>query len=133
MRRRSIQARLLCCLGFVLLFVIAAPSYTWPTIGNAWNQVRVIVDSASRLDDSRQISVGTANMRSAMRETALFALQHNADQLSRERAAFASEAAVIRETVQRIQSADLSAEDRLCPGSARAPIRGLHVNSVLSL
>jgi methyl-accepting chemotaxis protein len=72
------------------------------------------------LDQSRQISIDAANMRSALRGITLFNLQHNPDNVKAALHAFDAAAGDIREVVQKLESSGAEQD--------RAAARVIHVS-----
>ena len=112
MKRTSIRTKLLACFSFVALVATGAAIYSLSTIRHLSDQMHEeIVGSSSRLDQSRQITIGIANMRSAMRGISLFGMTHNEAPFAKARSSFDATAAEMRQTIQQMESSKLSAEE----------------------
>jgi len=111
-QQKNLKLKLLICFGVVLGVAIGASIHSLSTIRGVQRDVANIVVSGSRLDQSRQITIALANMRSAIRGVTLFAVQNNPEQMAKARSAFDASAAQMEDAIQQMETADLSSEDR---------------------
>jgi methyl-accepting chemotaxis protein/methyl-accepting chemotaxis protein-1 (serine sensor receptor) len=81
-----------------------------------------IVGSASRLDQSRQITIGIANMRSAMRGISLFGIEHLPGPFAKARSSFDDNAAQLRKAVQQMEASKLTAEEQTSVNAIRSAL-----------
>jgi len=81
-----------------------------------------IVASAARLDQVRQVSIGIANMRSAMRGASLFAMMHNTEAMKTARATFDATAAEMRKTIQQMESGFIGSDERTNVNATRSSL-----------
>ncbi len=109
----SMHTKLLVCFCLVAAVATISAVFSVATVRRLQSQMRMeIVGSAARLDQARQITIGLASMRSAMRGVSLFAVRNKAELAAKSRAAFDATAAEMRATLQRMESAELQPEDR---------------------
>jgi len=121
MRRLSFQTRLFACFGGVLLFAIAEAAHSVYIVRSLDNQLRTEIQVASdRLDQSRQITIGLANMRTAMRGISLFSQDGNAAGVDKARSLFETSARQMQETTGALLASHLSAEDAGILGAIRS-------------
>jgi methyl-accepting chemotaxis protein len=121
--KAGMRTKLLVCFDFVALVATAAGIYSLSTIRHLRNQMRQeIVGSASRLDQSRQIAIGAANMRSAMRGVSLFSMTHQPGPFAKARASFNATAADMRQTVQEMEMSKLDTEELAAVNAIRAAL-----------
>ena len=112
MRQTSMRTKLLVCFGFVALVATAAATYSLSTIRHLRSQMHEeIVGSATRLDQSRLITIGIANMRGAMRGVSLFSVIHQPGLFAKARSSFDATAAEMRQTVQQMEASKLSTDE----------------------
>jgi methyl-accepting chemotaxis protein len=116
-RQMNIQTKLLGCFGIVFAMGAANAVHTSIAVRGIRNQLAdEISTSAKLLDESRQITLGIANMRSAMRGITLFSLQKNPAQFVKARSSFESSAEEIRKTLDSMKAwmkaGNLTAEDQ---------------------
>jgi methyl-accepting chemotaxis protein/methyl-accepting chemotaxis protein-1 (serine sensor receptor) len=113
MKQTSIRTRLFVCFGLVVVAAIGAAGYSLFTFRHISSQTQEeIVGSAARLDLSRQMATGIANMRSSMRGISLFSMMHAAGPFAKARSTFDDTAAEMRKTVQQMEASRLTAEDQ---------------------
>jgi len=113
MRQTSIRTKLFVCFGLVVVAAMAAAGYSLSTIRHINRDIQEeIVGSAARLDLSRQISAGLANMRSAMRGVTLFSLTHSTAPLAKARSSFDNTAAEMCNTIRQTEASKLTSEDQ---------------------
>jgi len=123
MQNTSMRTKLFVCFGFVAIAATASALYSVAKVRNLQEQMRVeIVGSAARLDQARQITIGLTSMRSAMRGISLFAITHNAELFQKARAAFDSNAADMRKTVQQMEAGDIRSEERASVDAIRSSL-----------
>ena len=123
MQNTSIRTKLFVCFGFVAVAATVSAVYCLSTIRHLRTQMQEdIVASAARLDQARQVTIGIANMRSAMRGVSLFSMMHATDPFNKARAAFDSTAADMRKTIQQMESGDLSAQERVSINAIRSSL-----------
>jgi len=123
MQNTSIRTKLFVCFGFVAIAATASAVYCLSTIRHLRTQMHEeIVGSAARLDQARQISIGIANMRSAMRGVSLFSMMHNTEPMKKARTVFDATAAEMRKTIQQMESGAISAEDRTSVNAIRSSL-----------
>jgi len=108
----SLRARLLSCLGGVLLVAASVSAYSLRSIYGFRGHLRDEIEVGStRLDQARQIAIGLGSMRSSIRGIILFSLTRNTAGFTSAKAAFQSSAVQMREVLQSMD-ANLSTEDR---------------------
>jgi methyl-accepting chemotaxis protein len=113
MRQTSIRTKLFVCFGLVVVAAMAAAGYSLSTIRHINRDMQEeIIGSAARLDLSRQISAGLANMRSAMRGVTLFSLTHSTAPLAKARSSFDNTAAEMCNTIRQTEASKLTSEDQ---------------------
>ena len=123
MQNTSIRTKLFVCFGFVAIAGTLSALYCLSTIRHLRTQMQEeIVASAGRLDQARQVTIGVANMRSAMRGISLFSLMHATEPFNKARSAFDSTAADMRKTIRQMESGDLSTEERVSINAIRASL-----------
>jgi hypothetical protein len=119
-QKQSFRTKLFVCFGVVLLAATAGSVYCLYTMRNLESQLRTeIVGSSLRLDQSRQITIGVASMRMAMRGVSLFAMMHQAAPLAKARSAFEASAAQMREVIQQMSASQLTAQDATAVSTIR--------------
>lgn len=112
-QQTSMRTRLLVCFSLVAGVAISAAVYSLSTVRHLRTEVREeIVGSSTRLDQSRQITIDLANMRSAMRGVSLFGMMHNAQQIAKARSSFDVTAGELNQTIQHMESGELTADER---------------------
>ena len=122
-QQMSMRTKLLACFGFVALVATSAAIYSLSTVRRLRTQMREeIVGSSSRLDQARQISLGIANMRTAMRGVSLFSLMHQPGPLANARSAFDGYAAEMRQTVEQMEASRLGAEELAAANAIRTAL-----------
>ena len=105
MKQTSIRTKLFVCFGLVVVAAMAAAAYSLSTISHLRRQVREeIIGSAARLDQSRQITTGIANMRSAMRGVTIFSMLHMPGPFAKARSTFGDTAAEMRNVIQQTEA-----------------------------
>jgi hypothetical protein len=123
MIRKSIQATLLCCFGFILAIAAGNSVYSLITVAAIRSQMaREMGGSAELLDQARRITTGVANMRIAMRGVSLFSITNNPDQVKKARTAFAEAAAEMQKTVGAMEAAGLNTSDRAAVTAMRSAL-----------
>ena len=123
MKQISIQTKLIACFGLLVAAAMAAGAYSLSTIRSIRRQVREeIVGSATRLDQSRQIATGIANMRIAMRGVSLFSMMHAAGPFAKARSTFDDTAAEMRKTIQHMEASRLTGEDQASVTAIRSAL-----------
>jgi methyl-accepting chemotaxis protein/methyl-accepting chemotaxis protein-1 (serine sensor receptor) len=119
-RQMSIQAKLFSSFGIVLTMAVVNAVHSSLAVRDIRNQLTgEISASVTLLDESRQVTIGIANMRSAMRGITLFSLQNNPTQFAKARSSFDKSADDMRKTVDQMAAARLTAEE----GESVATIR----------
>ncbi len=117
------------CFGLVAVVAAGAAVFSLSTIRDLRVQMRdEIVGSSSMLDQSRQITISAANMRSAIRGITLFALRNNAPLFAKARSSFGAGAADMYKAIQAMESSQLSPEERTTVRSIRAALDQWTVN-----
>ncbi len=123
LQKTSVRTKLFACFGFVALVATASAIYSVWTIRNLQTEMHEeIVGSAARLDQARQITIGIANMRSAMRGVSLFSVMHNTEPEKKARALFDTTAAEMRKTIQQMESGDIGSEERASVNAIRTSL-----------
>ncbi len=123
MKQTSIRTKLFLCFGLVVVAAMAAAAYSLSTIRGIKSQVREeIVGSAARLDQSRQIAICIANMRSAMRGVSTFSMMHAAGPFAKARSTFDDTAAEMRKVIQQMEASKLTAEDQAAVNAIRSAL-----------
>jgi len=109
----GIKVKLYVALGAVVATAIGGSAYSLLTARHLRASViRDMVAGAKRLDESRQITIDVANMRSAMRGVSMFSIQNHPEQVQKARAVFEASAADLRSVMQGMEAAELSPEER---------------------
>jgi len=112
-RKTSFQTRLFACFGFILLFAIGASVYSVYTLRDLRAQLKDEIEASSvRLDQSRQIAIGLANMRVAMRGISLFAMMQQAGPLAAAQKAFDTSSQQMQAVVQEMSAGATTDADR---------------------
>jgi methyl-accepting chemotaxis protein/methyl-accepting chemotaxis protein-1 (serine sensor receptor) len=112
-RKTSFQTKLFGCFGCILLFALGASVYSLYTLRGIRSQLKDEIDASSlRLDQSRQIAIGLANMRTAMRGISLFAMMQNPEGVTKARALYEASAQQMQGVVQEMEAASTTGEDR---------------------
>ncbi|HUI81121.1 MAG TPA: methyl-accepting chemotaxis protein [Bryobacteraceae bacterium] len=112
-QRKSIRTKLFLCFGLVVAATVANSAYSILATRSLRKQLtNEFVNSTAMLDNARQITIGIANMRGAMRGVSLFALMHNDGQIAKARSAFEKSAAEMRTTMADMDAANLNADER---------------------
>ena len=123
LQKLSMRTKLLACFGAVAFAATVAAVYSLSTIrGLRTKMHQEIVGSAERLDQARQITIGIANMRSAMRGVSLFSVMQNPEPLKKARAVFVTTASDMRKTIQQMESGDISQEERASVNTIRSSL-----------
>ena len=123
MKQTSIRTKLLVCFGFVGVAAMTAAGYSLSRFVHLRNEMREeIVASATRLDQSRQIATGIANMRSAMRGVSLFSMMHATGPFAKARSAYDNTTAEMRKVIQQMEASKLTAEDQAAVNAIRSAL-----------
>ena len=129
MEKTSIRTQLLLCFGFVALVATATAVYSLSTIRRLRTQMREeIVGSAARLDQSRQITIGIANMRMAMRGISLFSMMHQPVPFAKARSSFSDAAADMGQTVRQMETSKLGADELAAVHTIQAALEQWEAN-----
>jgi len=113
LKKIGMHKKLVWCFGLVTAGALAGSIYSTIMIRQMLGVMRVeVAGSAARLDHARQITIGLASMRSAMRGTSLFSLMHNAQQSATARSAFESNAGEMRKAIGELESLGLTQQER---------------------
>ena len=116
----GMRTKLVVCFGLVAVAATGAAVYSLSTIRQVRNNIRAeIVGSAARLDQARQITIGLASMRSAMRGISMFALMHNEEMLAKTRTSFDANAAQMRKTLEQMQASGMTPDERTAIAAVR--------------
>jgi methyl-accepting chemotaxis protein len=120
-KQKSIQVKLFCCFGIILLAALGNSVHALLTTRNMRVQLAGdVLGNGVLLDDARQITISIANMRSAMRGVSLFSMMHNPAQMNTARAAFDKSNEEARKAVEEMEARNLSAEDRAAVDGIRS-------------
>jgi methyl-accepting chemotaxis protein/methyl-accepting chemotaxis protein-1 (serine sensor receptor) len=112
-RKLGLRARLLGGFGALLVAAAGVSAYSLRTIYGFRQQLRNEIELGStRLDQARQITIGLANMRTALRGISLFSITKNPDGAAKARSTFEGSAAKMEATLQELSAADLATGDR---------------------
>src|SRR5579864_7353372 len=123
MQQTSMRTKLFACFGFVTLAAATSAVYSLSTIRQLRSQMHAdIVGSAARLDQARQIGLGVANMRSAMRGVSLFSMMHQAEAMNKARSTFDATAGEMRKTLQQMESGDITAQEHASVNAIRSSL-----------
>ncbi|HLK17971.1 MAG TPA: methyl-accepting chemotaxis protein [Bryobacteraceae bacterium] len=123
MTQTSIRTRLFVCFGLVVVAALGAAGYSLLTLRHISSQTQEeIVGSAARLDLSRQMTTGIANMRSAMRGISLFWMIHAPGPFAKARSTFDDTAAEMRKNIQQMEASKLTAEDQAAVTAIRSAL-----------
>jgi len=108
-----VRTKLFLTFGLVLLVAVGASAYSAFTIRHLRNMIREeIVPSASRLDDTRQITIALAYQRIAMRGISIFASLHNTEQTQNSRDLFKKSGADVHDVLERLRLSANDAQDQ---------------------
>ncbi|HLJ48669.1 MAG TPA: methyl-accepting chemotaxis protein [Bryobacteraceae bacterium] len=109
----GIRVKLFAAFGIVLAMAAISSAYSIATARHLRNTLMEQIASATKLlDQTRQITISVANMRSSMRGVSLFSAQNHSEQVAKARSSFDASAAGIRDVLREIEHTDLTAEDR---------------------
>src|SRR5579883_3395359 len=98
MKSTSFQTRLFACFAAVLVFAIGAAVHSIYSVVSLRDQLRNEIQvSSERLDQSRLIMIGLANMRTAMRGVSLFSQDGNSAGVGKARTQFDAAAQQMRD------------------------------------
>lgn len=123
MRQIGVRTRLLACFSLVALAATGAAVYSLVTIRGVQKRTEVeIVGSSSRLDLTRQITIGVANMRMGMRGVSLFGMMNKPEAMAKARSIFEATAIEVRKNIQQIEEGDLTEQDRAAIGALRSAL-----------
>jgi len=123
MQQTSIRTKLFVCFGFVSLAAAGAAVYSLATIRHIRSQMtEEIVGGAARLDQARQITIGLANMRIAMRGVSLFATMQKPEQVTKARSLYNASAVEMHKTIQLMEEGAASPEDRAAINAIRSAL-----------
>jgi methyl-accepting chemotaxis protein len=112
-RTSSIRGRLFLSFAVVVLAAVVTSMHSVWAIRQLRDRMRQdIVASGLQLDQARQITTALASMRSATRGVMLFSLEHNPEQVAKARSSFEMAAGAIQEAAQRMETAELSSQER---------------------
>ncbi len=104
-QKTGIRVKLVVCFGLVAAAATTASIYSLSTIRRIRSDIQTeIVGSAARLDQSRQVALGLANMRVAMRGVSMFAQENNEEMLGKSVALFDTTAAATRKTLDQMKA-----------------------------
>ena len=109
----NIQTKLIA--GFSVVLAMGAANAVHTSIAVRGIRERIAAEisgSFKVLDDSRQITIGISNMRSAMRAITLFSLQKNPAQFVKAKSSFAAAADEMRKNIEQMDAGSLIPEDR---------------------
>jgi methyl-accepting chemotaxis protein/methyl-accepting chemotaxis protein-1 (serine sensor receptor) len=107
----------------VAVVATLAGGYSLLTIHGIQNQMRAeIVGSSAKLDQSRLIATGIADMRSSMRGISLFSMMHVPGPFAKARSTFDIRAAEMRKTVQQMQASGLTPEEQVAVNSIESAL-----------
>lgn len=111
-KKRSLRTKLFACFAFVLGTATGTAIYSLYTVRSLGNELRQEINVASsRLDQGRQITIGLALMRSAIRGVTLFSMDHNDRALADARSSFEASARQMREILRQAQESNPNAQD----------------------
>jgi len=120
--KTSFQTRLFACFGFILLFALGTSLYSLYTLRSTRSQLKNEIDASSlRLDQSRQITIGLANMRIAMRGISLFSMMQNTGGVATARSLFETSAAQMKDVID-LAAAGAPPEERAKVESMRSDL-----------
>jgi methyl-accepting chemotaxis protein/methyl-accepting chemotaxis protein-1 (serine sensor receptor) len=105
------------------LAAMVAATYSLTSLRQVESQTQEkIVGSAARLDQSRQISTGIANMRGAMRGVSLFSLMHATGPFAAARSTYDKTVAEMRDVIQQMEASKLTTEDQAAVNAIRSAL-----------
>jgi hypothetical protein len=109
----GIRTKLIACSAVVLAMGAANAVHTSIAVRGIRDRLDAEISASSEaLDDLRQITIGIANMRSAMRGITVFSLQNNTAQFAKARSSFDATADEMRKTLEQMAAGNLIPEDR---------------------
>jgi methyl-accepting chemotaxis protein len=117
----NIQLRLFLCFGIIFLAALGNSAYALFTAKNMRSELAAnVFNAGALLDESRQITISIANMRSAMRGTSLFGMMHNPEQMTKARSMYDAANQGARKAVDAMEARNLTAEDRATVNEIRS-------------
>ena len=120
----SLRARLLGGFSVLLLAAVAVSVYSLHTVYGLRRQLREDIELGSlRVDQARQITIGLANMRVALRGVSLFTMMKNAEAGGKAKSAFEASAAQMAATLRGFTDGELSTEDRAQVSAIQAGLK----------
>jgi len=112
-RRRSFQTKLFGVFGLILAFALGTSVYSLYTERSIRSRLQNEIDASSvRLDQSRQIVIGLANMRSAMRGISLFSLMQKPEAVAAAQKQFDASAQQMQGVVQEMAAGAAADSER---------------------
>jgi len=113
MQKMGMRTKLIASFGLLAFAATCAALYSLSTIRQIRSDMRSeIVGSATRLDYARQITIGLADMRIAMRGVSLFSLSHIPAMTAKSRTLFDDTATAMHRTLEQMEATGLAPEDR---------------------
>jgi len=120
-RQYGVRAKLFACFGMVLAVAMISSVYSILTARHLRNKtIEEMVSGAKLLDQTRQINISVASMRSAMRGVSLFSIQNHPEQVKKNRAAFEAAAGDVRNVLQEIERTQLAPDEHAAVGEIRS-------------
>lgn len=111
--RFGIRAKLLVTFGLVAVMALGGSIYTVLSARHLRTcTVKELTAGARRLDQTRQISIDVANMRSSMRGVTMFSLTKNQPQLDKVGKVFEASASDVRNLLREMERDDLNSDER---------------------
>ena len=122
-RQNSIRVKLYSALAAITAVAVGGSVYSVFMARSLRERViQEMVKGAKRLDESRQISIDVAGMRSAMRGVSLFAIQNHPEQVRKARDSFAASAADVRTVLEEAERTDLLPDERAAVNEIRSDV-----------
>jgi methyl-accepting chemotaxis protein/methyl-accepting chemotaxis protein-1 (serine sensor receptor) len=120
-RKTSFQTKLFAVFGLILAFALGASAYSLYTVRNIRTQLRDEIDASSlRLDESRQVAIGLADMRVAMRGISMFSMMQQSGAVAASQKLFDTSAQQMQAVVQEMAAGAATDSDRAAIEAIRA-------------
>jgi methyl-accepting chemotaxis protein len=117
----STTVKLFACFGAIVATAISGATYSVLMARHVRNTIiQEMVGGAKRLDETRQITISVANMRSAMRGVSMFSMMKVLPQVQKARTAFETSTADMRSVLQEVERTELNAEERAAVAEIRS-------------
>src|SRR5579871_1016516 len=120
-RQHSIKLKIFASLGIVVATALGGSIYAVLTARHMRaTLIQELIEGAKRLDQTREMTISIANMRTAMRGVSIFSIQNHPEQVQKSRAMFESSAADMRVVLQEIERTTLAPEEQAAVNEIRS-------------